>query len=216
MVGFMIGLGDRHLENILLNTKTGECVHVDFDCLFDKAKTFKVPEQVCFRLTSNVIDGFGVSGVEGVFKKSCEIVLKVLRDNRNVLKNTLATFVNDPLIEYDSHAVSKIQQSQQMLSSGGYSNNNNANFADEDSIKMYLQKQSAKRNIVNIELRLSGKVPVYSTSVNSVLLHGRASYPDMNKQSTEFSVHGQVEKLVHQATDKSLLSKMYPGWMPFL
>ena len=65
MVGFAVGLGDRHLENILINVKTGECVHVDFDCLFDKAKSFKVPEVVPFRLTRNIIDGFGVAGIEG-------------------------------------------------------------------------------------------------------------------------------------------------------
>jgi len=30
-VGHIIGLGDRHSENILVDTRTGECVHVDFD-----------------------------------------------------------------------------------------------------------------------------------------------------------------------------------------
>ena len=29
-------LGDRHLENILLDTVSGDVVHVDFDCLFEK------------------------------------------------------------------------------------------------------------------------------------------------------------------------------------
>ena len=36
IVGHVIGLGDRHLENQLLDTSSGEIVHVDFDCLFDK------------------------------------------------------------------------------------------------------------------------------------------------------------------------------------
>ena len=35
-----MGLGDRHGENIMLDQTSGECVHVDFDCLFDK---FQVP-----------------------------------------------------------------------------------------------------------------------------------------------------------------------------
>ncbi len=35
MVGFMVGLGDRHGENILIDETNGECVHVDFDCLFN-------------------------------------------------------------------------------------------------------------------------------------------------------------------------------------
>lgn len=30
-VGHVIGLGDRHSENILVDTSSGDCVHVDFD-----------------------------------------------------------------------------------------------------------------------------------------------------------------------------------------
>ena len=37
-VGHVVGLGDRHGENILIHTDSGECVHVDFDCLFDKVR----------------------------------------------------------------------------------------------------------------------------------------------------------------------------------
>ena len=36
MVGHMLGLGDRHGENILMDTSTGACIHIDFACLFDK------------------------------------------------------------------------------------------------------------------------------------------------------------------------------------
>ena len=32
-------LGDRHLENILLDTITGDVVHVDFDCLFERVRS---------------------------------------------------------------------------------------------------------------------------------------------------------------------------------
>jgi len=32
----MLGLGDRHGENILMDTVTGDCIHIDFACLFDK------------------------------------------------------------------------------------------------------------------------------------------------------------------------------------
>ena len=30
-VGHVLGVGDRHAENILVDTSNGECVHVDFD-----------------------------------------------------------------------------------------------------------------------------------------------------------------------------------------
>ena len=35
-VGYVLGLGDRHSENILLDATTGAAVHVDFNCLFEK------------------------------------------------------------------------------------------------------------------------------------------------------------------------------------
>ncbi len=76
-------LGDRHGENILFDSVTGDTVHVDFNCLFEKVghrssqprstteqpgpqgKTFEIPERVPFRLTHNLIDGLGATGVEG-------------------------------------------------------------------------------------------------------------------------------------------------------
>lgn len=33
-------LGDRHCENILLDTNTGDVVHVDFNCLFEKVSFY--------------------------------------------------------------------------------------------------------------------------------------------------------------------------------
>ena len=38
MVGHIIGLGDRHGENMMLDQRSGEAVHVDFDCIFDKGR----------------------------------------------------------------------------------------------------------------------------------------------------------------------------------
>ena len=100
MVGYIVGLGDRHCENILIDTSNGECVHVDFDCLFDKGLTFSVPEMVPFRLTPNIIDAMGVCGVEGAFRNVCETTMTVLRRESEMLMNVLDAFVHDPLIEF--------------------------------------------------------------------------------------------------------------------
>ena len=40
MVGYILGLGDRHGENILFDSTNGDCVHVDFNCLFNRVMTF--------------------------------------------------------------------------------------------------------------------------------------------------------------------------------
>ncbi|KAK2465988.1 hypothetical protein APHAL10511_001629 [Amanita phalloides] len=101
MVGFILGLGDRHCENILLDVNTGDVVHVDFNCLFEKGKTLETPERVPFRLTQNMVVGCGVTGIEGVFRIACEVTLQLLRDNKDSLMNVLDAFIHDPLVEWE-------------------------------------------------------------------------------------------------------------------
>ena len=107
MVGHVVGLGDRHGENILLDQESGDCVHVDFSCLFDKGLELETPEMVPFRLTQNIVDGLGAAGYEGTFMRVCEITLGVLRSHREALMSVLETFVHDPLVEWTKGSKAK-------------------------------------------------------------------------------------------------------------
>ncbi|KAJ1436334.1 Zinc finger C2H2-type [Sesbania bispinosa] len=110
MVGHIVGLGDRHGENILFDSTSGDCVHVDFSCLFDKGLQLDKPELVPFRLTQNMIDGLGITGYEGIFLRVCEITLSVLRTHRETLMSVLETFIHDPLVEWTkSHKSSGVE-----------------------------------------------------------------------------------------------------------
>ncbi len=100
MVGYVVGLGDRHAENMLFDGTNGDCVHVDFACLFNKGETLNVAERVPFRLTPNLVDVMGVSGYEGGFTNICACAMKVLRGNHDSLLNVLETFLHDPLVEW--------------------------------------------------------------------------------------------------------------------
>lgn len=64
VIGYVIGLGDRHLDNILIDLNSGEVVHIDYNVCFEKGKTLRVPERVPFRMTQNVENALGVTGVE--------------------------------------------------------------------------------------------------------------------------------------------------------
>ena len=99
MVGHIVGLGDRHGENILVDELTGEIVHIDLNCLFWKGLTFEEPERVPFRLTPHMKDALGVTEYEGVFRRVCEITLSILRENRDTLMSVLEPLVYDPLVE---------------------------------------------------------------------------------------------------------------------
>lgn len=101
MVGHVLGLGDRHGENILFDSVSGDTVHVDLNCLFDKGSTFEIPERVPFRLTQNLVDGLGITGVEGVFRKAAEITMNILREHKDSLMSVLEAMVHDPLVEWN-------------------------------------------------------------------------------------------------------------------
>ena len=49
--GYIVGLGDRHSQNILIEKDTAELVHIDLGVAFEQGKTLRTPELVPFRLT---------------------------------------------------------------------------------------------------------------------------------------------------------------------
>lgn len=97
MFGYIIGLGDRHCDNILM-TNTGDLIFIDFDCVFDMGRTLKVPEMVPFRLTPELRDGLGIYGESGEFLHSCEVMLDALKEMSTELSSAFEPFIHDPLI----------------------------------------------------------------------------------------------------------------------
>ena len=100
MVGYILGLGDRHGANILLDGSCGDVVHVDFNCLFNRGELFEIPEIVPFRLTQNMVKAMGPLGVDGLFRKCCEITMRVMNKQQNTLMSVLKPFVYDPLVSW--------------------------------------------------------------------------------------------------------------------
>uniref|UniRef100_A0A672LJ56 Serine/threonine-protein kinase ATR n=1 Tax=Sinocyclocheilus grahami TaxID=75366 RepID=A0A672LJ56_SINGR len=138
MVGYILGLGDRHGENILFDSLTGECVHVDFNCLFNKGETFDVPEVVPFRLTQNMVHAMGPMGTEGLFRQACEVTLRLMRDQREPLMSVLKTFLHDPLVEWSKPV--KGSSKTQVNESGEILN------------------EKAKTHVLDIDQRLQGVI----------------------------------------------------------
>lgn len=100
IVGHILGLGDRHLDNILIDFSTGDILHIDYNVCFDKGQRLKIPEIVPFRLTHTMEAALGLTGIEGSFRANCEAVLGVLRKNKDLILMLLDVFVWDPLVEW--------------------------------------------------------------------------------------------------------------------
>ncbi|RMY94467.1 hypothetical protein D0862_08960 [Hortaea werneckii] len=101
MVGYILGLGDRHPSNLMLDRVTGKIVHIDFgDCFEVATHRDKYPERVPFRLTRMLTFAMEVSNIEGSFRTTCEHVMRLLRDNKESLMAVLEAFIHDPLLNW--------------------------------------------------------------------------------------------------------------------
>jgi ataxia telangiectasia mutated family protein len=62
-----------------------------------QGRRLRIPEKVPFRLTNDLVDGFGLMGVEGTFRRCSEHTLRVLRESSDVIMTVLEVFKHDPL-----------------------------------------------------------------------------------------------------------------------
>lgn len=96
-LGWLVGLGDRHLDNMLLRVDTGEVVHVDLNVCFDKGRRLKVPETVPFRLTGLVSNALLLGGLSahGPFACHMQRTLGQIAQRRVEIAAFLEVFVYD-------------------------------------------------------------------------------------------------------------------------
>eukprot|EP00055_Hartaetosiga_balthica_P013374 m.68538 g.68538 ORF g.68538 m.68538 type:complete len:2576 (-) comp8246_c0_seq1:359-8086(-) len=101
VTGYVLGLGDRHLSNIMLHRWTGEIIHIDFGDCFEAAQDREnYPEFIPFRLTRVLRRAMEVGGISGTYRLTCERTMNVLRKNKDSLLAVLEAFVHDPLISW--------------------------------------------------------------------------------------------------------------------
>ena len=101
IVGFILGLGDRHPSNLMIEKSTGQVIHIDFGDCFDVAATReRYPEKIPFRLTRQLVNALEVSGVDGTFRITAERMMDLIRKNSDSIMAMLEAFIYDPLITW--------------------------------------------------------------------------------------------------------------------
>ena len=68
IAGYILGIGDRHLENFLLNYSTGEVVTIDFGYSFGFGLSLALPELTPFRLTRSFEYLTKPIGIHGIMR----------------------------------------------------------------------------------------------------------------------------------------------------
>jgi len=98
--GHVVGLGDRHLTNVMLVPQTAEVVHIDFGVCFEQGALLRTPELVPFRLTRDLVAGLGAAGVDGGFGRGLECTMRVLRGAPEALLAVVGVLLDDPLCRW--------------------------------------------------------------------------------------------------------------------
>ncbi|KAI7861526.1 armadillo-type protein [Spinellus fusiger] len=218
MVGYILGLGDRHPSNLMLHRVTGKVIHIDFgDCFEVAMHREKFPEKIPFRLTRMLVKAMEVSGIEGNFRTTCEHVMRVLRDNKESLMAVLEAFVYDPLINWRllNNTPASPQQNRDERARGiermnhdDMPDDGHRNFSVSRRLNRIEVEAVANENVQGPEMLNTRAVAVVNRVSNK--LTGR----DFNPRVT-LDVSTQVERLIQQATSLENLCQCYIGWCAF-
>lgn len=205
IVGYILGLGDRHVQNILINCETAQLVHIDLGVAFEQGRILPTPETVPFRLTRDIVDGMGVSGVEGIFRRCCEKTMLVMHNNQQSLLTILQVLLYDPLYNWtlSPGKAHQLQQKQQQRDTSKKNNNNNSSsspYSGESDADVPLNSDKstnvnkvAERVLMRLQQKLQGI-----------------------EDGVQLSLVGQINHLIQEAQDPKNLCKLFPGWQPYI
>jgi ataxia telangiectasia mutated family protein len=168
-----------------------------------------MPEIIPFRLTRDIVDGFGPVGTEGTFVATAVTTLAVLRENTNALMTILSAVVSDPLYKWCINPLTaRLRQRDEsedgkndpLWISNGKSNNpsttERSTHSDNPDTTIEMENDAASRTLATIVKKLQG-------------------FEDGSSGESQ-TVEGQVRMLIQAAKNPDNLCQMYCGWAPWL
>ncbi|XP_044014082.1 DNA-dependent protein kinase catalytic subunit-like [Aphidius gifuensis] len=201
---WILGIGDRHLKNILISIDSGRCIGIDFNSAFGGGIDQSVPELVPFRLTNQITSLMKPFNEHDLFAMTMIHVIKALRDGKGPILASIDGIAH--------HKLSKVESTQQLVKS-----DSDEWFSDK-KINVVLKKlNGGKPSMITLEeLEIKHRDKYWNRYQNIVEgFHCDAVRLKMNDE-TSMSPENQVQCLLEQATDLNILGRAYGPWMPWL
>lgn len=223
ITGYLLGIGDRHLENTLLCTQTAELVPIDFGYSFGVGALLPIPELVPFRLTgflTSVLQPLAGEGAHGTFRQSAITTLARCRENPGVLEDACAIFIREPLLDWAAESKRRNDVDIEFLPRRRLKNLAER-LRGEHPAKVLMRelgdntipwvKEELKKP--GLEAIVAGLGYLEPPPVSSEQ-RARAQRAELYKRGGPLSVVEQVDCLIRQASDSNILGRMWQGWAP--
>nr|KAG5713589.1 hypothetical protein BaRGS_024637 [Batillaria attramentaria] len=211
---YLLGIGDRHLSNFMINLKTGQMVGIDFGHAFGTATQFlPVPELMAIRLTRQIVNVGLPLKVKGLLENTMVHVMRALRQNNDLLLATMDVFVKEVSVDWKQFADRQKQDKME------------PEDADEDAAWYPKQKiQSAARKlkgdnpcyITRDEVRLGHSKNPGLKAFESVTMGDKHDNIRAQLAATGLTPEDQIAALIDQATDPNILGRTWAGWEPWV
>lgn len=205
IIGYVIGLGDRHPSNLMIQRKTGCVVHIDFgECFEVGKKRIKFPEKVPFRLTRMMTRAFGPTGIDGEFRITCEETVKLVRSHKESIMAVLDIFLQEPIeniTESDDFEASSTAISEERINKNKSNNTQNLAIPTIDISGEFDEEEDR-------DLTKLGSI---EDSLNRIMQKITGNDFDIRVKLT---IEQQVEALIQNATDMYNMAYLYHGWTP--
>jgi len=225
MVGYVLGLGDRHPSNLMLDRLSGKIMHIDFGDCFEVAMTReKFPEKIPFRLTRMLINAMEVTGIEGNYRTMCESVMKVMREHKDSVMAVLEAFVYDPLLNWRLMDIQTKEAASSTKPRGAAEGDGAATEGDAAATAASRGSRSSRVSVKGappngdqlVSISDDGEPEALNTKALAIVNRVRDKLTGRDFATDEpIDVPKQVELLIQQATSHENLCQCYIGWCPF-
>ncbi|EPZ31331.1 Phosphatidylinositol 3/4-kinase domain-containing protein [Rozella allomycis CSF55] len=206
---YLLGIGDRHLDNILLNNKTSNIVHVDFNIAFDQGRTLKIPETVPFRLSKNLVKCLGVPSVYGKFKSRYMKTFKNTKEEHYFIQRFVSLYNDSVMWQMNRNQNVQVGIYQYVWAYCKFYNKENSNF------QIFLKSPT----VSNFSLLVENEKVEIENGLNEEMEQGVQTVGKENQKAKMLNTITRKLKetrdefsLVGEAMNENLLSKMYHGW----